>query len=509
MGITKQGRSGTLLPFDMEGLQRGADGAIHYTGVDSTLIEMMDRARMTWPDLEAIVELGGARISYGRLWDQATRVAGGLRAQGVSVGDRVGLHLGNGVDWVVSFLGTIFSGAVVVPVNTRFTESERDYVYKDAEVAFAFEPGSPLPDAQPFAYDGAASGDLAAIFYTSGTTGFPKGAMTSHENFLSNIETARRVARLSDEGLRSLVSVPLFHVTGCNSQLLPSLSLGGTTVIMPAFDVHKFLSAITEEQISVLTSVPAIYWLALNQPEFASLDTSGVTQVLYGGAPTPPELVRRIMAGFPNARVGNGFGLSETSSISTFLPHEYAATRPETVGFAAPVVELDLYDPDPISGVGELLIRGSNVVLGYWRKPEATEAAFVDGWLHSGDMARIDEEGFCQIVDRKKDMVNRGGENVYCVEVENVLSEFPGVFEVAVLGVPDQMMGEKVGAVVVAAPNTVMDPAEIVAFASSKLADFKVPQFIELRSTPLPRNPGGKVIKPILREETQWGKPIH
>src|SRR5204863_4689172 len=278
---------------------------------------------------------------------------------------------------------------------------------------------------------------------------FPKGAMTSHANLLANTENARRVVGLPDQpGLRSLVSVPLFHVTGCNSQLLVSCELAGTTVIMPTFQVQAFLEAIRDERIELLTSVPAIYWLAISQPDFGELDTSGVRWATYGGAPIAPELVRRIMEAFPNARVGNGFGLTETSSIATFLPHEFAESRPETVGFAAPVVDLDILEPDE-EVAGELLIRGPNVCAGYWRKPEQTAETFVDGWLHTGDVAKIDDEGFVQIVDRKKDMINRGGENVYCVEVENALAACPGVGECAVVGVPDQMMGEKVGAVIV------------------------------------------------------------
>jgi len=228
-----------------------------------------------------------------------------------------------------------------------------------------------------------------------------------------------------------------------------------------------------------------------------------VRWVSYGGAPIAPELVRRIMEAFPNARVGNGFGLTECSSIATFLPHEHAEERPETVGFAAPVVDLDILDPDDESA-GELLIRGPNVCAGYWRKPEQTAETFVDGWLHTGDIARIDDEGFVQIVDRKKDMINRGGENVYCVEVENALAAHPAVFEVAVLGVPDEMMGEKVGAVLVPRPGTELDVADVIAFARENLADFKVPQYVAVRGEALPRNPGGKILKPTLREETDW-----
>jgi acyl-CoA synthetase (AMP-forming)/AMP-acid ligase II len=333
--------------------------------------------------------------------------------------------------------------------------------------------------------------------------------MTTHENFLSNVETCRRVIDLPFDGsLRTLISVPLFHVTGCNSQLLPTCAALGCTVIMPAFEVQAFLRLIVQERINSLVSVPAIYWLALNQPNFSQVDVTGVHYVTYGGAPTPPDLVMRIMEAFPHAQVGNGFGLTETCSVATFLPHAYSSKRPETVGFAAPVVDLKLDETHYEPGIGELLIRGPNVVKGYWNKPEATAEAFADGWLHSGDLARLDADGFVQIVDRAKDMVNRGGENVYCVEVENALVAYPAVFEVAVLAVPDEMMGEKVGAVIVPKPNAHIDVADLLAFAGTRLADFKVPEYVVVRSEALPRNPGGKILKKRLRDEIAWGNAV-
>jgi acyl-CoA synthetase (AMP-forming)/AMP-acid ligase II len=244
----------------------------------------------------------------------------------------------------------------------------------------------------------------------------------------------------------------------------------------------------------------------MNQSNFNEFDLSNVRFVVYGGAPTAPDVISRLRACFPGARLGNGFGMTETSSVGTLLPDEYAEARPETVGFPAPTVELDLLEVDPTSGVGELLIRGQNIVVGYWNKPEQTAETFVDGWLRSGDLARIDDDGFVQIVDRKKDMVNRGGENVYCVEVENALVEHPAVFEVAVLGVPDEMMGEKVGAVIVPRPGSTPDAREVREFAMRRIADFKVPQYIVFRENPFPRNAGGKVLKSVLRDETQWGE---
>jgi long-chain acyl-CoA synthetase len=498
-----------IQPYDRIGITRDALGIAHYDNHPASLIEMLRATVERSPHAEAIVEVGGPRVTYRQLWDRAARVAGGLRAQGIHPGDRVALRLPNGLDWCLAFFGVQMAGAIVVPVNTRFSEPEVAYVVSDSGAAFVFLPNQPLPDGPPFVADHWQLQDVGAIFYTSGTTGFPKGAMTTQENFLSNIETCRRVLTLPGDGsIRNLISVPLFHVTGCNSQLLPTCERGGATVILPAFDVQAFLAAIAQERINLLVSVPAIYWFALSQPNFTALDTRPIKWVMYGGAPIAPALVARILEAFPEARIGNGFGLTECTSVATFLPHEYARTRPDSVGFAAPVVDLQLSETDAHTGVGELLVRGSNVVKGYWNKPEPTAQTFVDGWLHTGDLARIDADGFVQIVDRKKDMICRGGENVYCVEVESALAAHPAVGEVAVVGVPDQMMGEKVGAVIVPRPGAQPDVAHILAFAAERLADFKVPQYVVIRPEPLARNPGGKVLKARLRQGVDWGKPV-
>jgi len=493
--------------FDMSGVSRGPDGIKRYQGLPRNLVQMLRDQVDRQGAAEAVVETGGGnagspRLSYASLWDRAGRVAGGLRGLGVQRGDRVAIRLGNGLDWVLAFLGGLLADAVVVPVNTRFTEEEADYVVTDSGARHVFLPGDALPDGDPLIVDDAEPGAPAAIFYTSGTTGFPKGAVTTHENFLSNAETCRRILSVDPAGLRTLISVPLFHVTGCNSQLLVAFYVGGTAVIMPVFEVGAFLRAIEEERIDTMVTVPAIYWLALNQPAFAGTDISRVRSVSYGGAPIAPDLVARLAKAFPGARLGNGFGLTETSSVSTFLPHEFVA-HADSVGFPAPVVDvrLDQVGPD---GTGELLIRGPNIVSGYWNKPEATAEAFVDGWLHSGDLARIDDEGLVYLVDRVKDMINRGGENVYCVEVENALAGAPGVYEAAVLGVPDEMMGEKVGAVIVPMPGTSFDVPAVIGYLGEHIADFKVPQYVAVSATPLPRNPGGKLLKRRLREDVDW-----
>jgi long-chain acyl-CoA synthetase len=499
-------------PFDETGVERDANGIARYIEQPDSLVHLLRASVERDAAAIALVEVGGASISYGELWERASRVAGGLQRNGVQRGDRVAIRLGNGIDWVLAFFGSQLLGAAVVPVNTRFTEDEVAYVVGDSGAVFTFVAGAAMPDGDPVLVEDLKPQELAAIFYTSGTTGFPKGAMTSHANFTTNSENALRTLdadRAEGPEISTLVSVPLFHVTGCNSQLIPLLQFGGRVEILSGpLDFDGFFEAIGSHGVNQLVSVPAIYHAVTRHPRFPTLDVSGVRWVSYGGAPIAESLVHRIKEAFPNARVGNGFGLTETSSLTSFLPHEEAAAHADSVGFAMPVVDLALDEPDPGTGVGELLVRGPNVVQGYWNKLQATAETFVEGWLHTGDLARIDDDGLLYIVDRKKDMINRGGENVYSIEVENALAGAPGVGEAAVVAVPDEMMGEKVGAVIVPAAGAELDVDALLDHCRARLADFKVPQYLAVREDPLPRNPGGKLLKTQLREETSWGKPL-
>ncbi len=504
---TARGRN----PFDTTGVERGADGIARYRDRPDSLVEMLRASVQRDRDATAIVEVGGESLTFGELWDRASRVAGGLRTAGVQRGDRAAILLPNGVDWVLAFWGTQLAGAVAVPVNTRFKKAEVDYVIDDSGAAHVFRPGEALPDGEPVVTDDLGPREPAAIFYTSGTTGFPKGAITSHSNFLANSENAFRaigVDKAEGPSLATLINVPLFHVTGTNSQLLVLNELGGRVFILAnALDLEGFLRTVSDEGVQMLTSVPAIYHALTRHPLFAETDLGSVRWVSYGGAPIAAAAVHQIMEAFPGARVGNGFGLTETSSLTSFLPHEEAVEHADSVGFAMPVVDLALHEPDADTGVGELLVRGENVVQGYWNKPEASAETFVHGWLHTGDLARIDDEGLLYIVDRAKDMINRGGENVYSIEVESALAGAPGVGEAAVLAVADDMMGEKVGAVIVPAGDG-LDVEAIIAHVRERIADFKVPQYVAVRTEPLPRNPGGKVLKKQLHEEIEWGDPL-
>ncbi|TCP52003.1 acyl-CoA synthetase (AMP-forming)/AMP-acid ligase II [Tamaricihabitans halophyticus] len=494
-------------PFDTTGVHRDERGIAYYAGLPTSLPALLRQRATDSADVEAVVELGGQRLTYRELADRARRIAGGLRAGGLSPGERVALRYPAGVNWVLAFWGVLFAGGVPVAVNTRFTASEVAFVLDDAGVSVDLDEGTPLPDGEPFDSLDPRGDDIAGLFYTSGTVGRPKGVPTTHAAFLSNAESMIRCAGIpADSGarLRTLISVPLFHVTGCNSQLLLAAHIGGTAVVMPALDRGLLLRSLAEERISFLVTVPAVYALLINDPAFAAADVSTVGWVGYGGAPIAPSLVHKLRAAFPEAKLCNGFGLTESASLLTVLPNEEVAEHADSVGYATPVVDLAI-DPIDDANHGELLARGPNVTRGYWNRDNAD--TFVDGWLRTGDIVRVDDAGRVAIVDRAKDLINRGGENVSSVEVESALADAPGVAEAAVLGVPDEVMGEKVGAVLVAAEGE-LDTAAIVAHVAARLAEFKVPQYLTVSGTPLPRNAAGKILKARLRDDVTWGDPL-
>jgi len=512
-------RSGN--PFPRAGATVLPGGGAQYDGLPATLVDLLRTRVLDSPGAEAVAEIGGKRVTYQELWDGAARVAGGLRDLGVERGDRVAIRYPAGIDWVLAFLGTIFAGGIAAAVNIRLAPPELAVVLSATEAAVDLAPGTPLPDGDPYVASGLAASDIAAFFYTSGTTSGPKAVPITHRAFLTNAENMVRGLRLTSPGsrLRTLISVPLFHVTGCNSQLLTAIYLGGASVIMPALDVGALIAAIRDERISFLVTVPAVYALLLRHPAFAAADISGVTTVGYGGAPIAPSLVAALQQAFPGAVVGNGYGMTETASLITVLPHEDAVGHADSAGYAVPSVDIGvvpLGGPDegqPGSGqpgdgqlVGELVVRGPNVMTGYWNRPDETEKAIEDGWLHTGDVVRVDPAGRVHVIDRLKDMINRGGENVSSVEVEAALLSAPGVADAGVIAVPDPVMGEKVGAVLVPAGD--LDIDTVLAHCAALLADYKIPQYIAVSAAPLPRNAGGKLLKARLRTEITWGPPL-
>lgn len=362
------------------------------------------------------------------------------------------------------------------------------------------------------------------MLYTSGTTGHPKGAVGSHRNIITNFmnlafSAQRSALRFRDpsaatpsEQSSGLINIPFFHATGSHAFLVPSTAAGVKIVMMHHFDPRQALRVIEAERITGIGGVPTIAMQIIDHPDFDEFDTSSVKSISYGGAPAPPELVARLRAKFPGGQASNGYGLTETSAgICGNAGPDYVA-KPDSCGPAYPVNEVAIV-PEDYPGdeptdelpkgpdvVGELWIKGPNVVRGYWNKPEETARAFTKGWLRTGDIARIDEDGFIYIVDRKKDVIIRGGENVYSVMVEAAIFEHPDVADCAVVGVPHPTLGEEVAAVVVLRPGRVIEAEEITRHVAARLAKFEVPTKIVFRAQALPRNPQGKVLKRELRE---------
>ncbi|MEU6745917.1 AMP-binding protein [Spirillospora sp. NPDC046719] len=491
-----------------EGVTWTPDGA-RFAGLAPHLAALFAATVERTPHAEAIVDLGtGRRLDYAGLREASGAVAGGLAEMGVRPGDRVAIRLPNGADWCLAFLGATLAGAVPVPVNTRLAAAEVEFIVRDSGATVLLDGEGGLPEgASPREPDPLPEA-AAAIFYTSGTTGRPKGAVLSHRALISAVEQCRRTLGLGPvEPMRNLVAAPLFHVLASGVQWMPALAAGGTAVIMPAFDVGAWLDAVRDECIDTLNGVPAMYWQALRHPGFRDLDVSRIRRVSYGAAPTPPAQVRALLEAFPSARMALGYGLTEAPGV-TCLAHEDVLDHADTVGAAVPATELALLGPEAAQGVGQLLVRGPQLMSGYLGRPDATAQSLRDGWLHTGDLVSVDDHGRVRILDRRTDLINRGGENVYSVEVERVLAAHPAVEEVAVVGVPDAMMGQKVGAVAVLRPGETVKPGEIIGLAGERLADFKVPQYIVLQEDPLPRNAAGKVDKAALRARSDWGPAL-
>jgi long-chain acyl-CoA synthetase len=300
-----------------------------------------------------------------------------------------------------------------------------------------------------------------------------------------------------------LMAIPLFHTTGCQSVLNTLVVGGGKLVFMHKWDPELALQLIERERITTTGGVPTIAWQLLEHPALENYDLSSLESIAYGGAPAAAELVRKLKQKFPKSAPATGWGMTETSATFTGHQGEDYQLRPDSAGPALPVCEMKITGENgkelPAGGVGELWVKGPSIVRGYWHKPEATAQTFVDGWLRTGDIGRLDEEGFCYILDRAKDMLIRGGENIYCVEVENALYEHPAVIDAAVVGIPHHTLGEEPGAVVTLKPGEAVDEAALRAFVAERIAAFKVPVKILFSPDMLPRNPNGKILKKELK----------
>jgi steroid-24-oyl-CoA synthetase len=514
-------------------------------------------------DDATFIAYGDRTWGFARFTTEAYGVGEALAGRfGIGPGDRVAVLSANNPEWCLTFWATVARGAVLVGLNGWWKADEilyglvdsgstvlvadrgrferiRDRLAEAPALAHVFlvdaDPadyaatpgvtlhrfdelaGTPSAEAPGTAID---EDDAAVIFYTSGTTGKPKGAISTHRSMIANLQNTMYNAvagvMASADGTSlmgrgptvSLLTSPLFHVSGCHSGLVVGM-LAGIKLVIPTgrFDPAVVLELIQDHQVTVWATVPTMVWRVCEFPGRHDYDTSSVSSVAFGGSPSAEELQRKIVDTFPNVRTtANAYGLTETSSVATVISGEDAVRKPWSVGPPVPTVEVRIVDalgrPLAEGETGEVVIRGPILMKGYWNKPEATaEAIDPDGWLHTGDIGHLDDEGFLSITDRKKDMIIRGGENVYCVEIENRLVDHPAIADAAVIGVPHPELGEEVKAVVQLEPGQSLTEDDVRAWVKEELADFKVPAHVELRTDPLPRNASGKLLKNVLRGE--------
>src|SRR4051794_40141547 len=455
--------------------------------------------------------------------DQASaRVATLLKSKGLERGDRVGIMLPNVPYFPVAYYGVLRAGGVVVPMNVLLKAREVGFYLSDpgAKIVFAWhdfaeaaetgakdagaelilvEPGKieqtifehePDPDVAERADD-----DTAVILYTSGTTGKPKGAELTHANLRRNAEIAAGLFDL-DETVVALGALPLFHSFGQTCGMNATITAGGCLTLIPRFEPAKALEIIQRDKVTVFEGVPTMYGAMLHEPAREQYDTSSLELCASGGASLPVELLRGFEEAF-GCKILEGYGLSETSPVASFN-HPDRERKPGSIGTPIEGVEMKVVDDDgqdvPQGEVGEIVIKGHNVMKGYWNQDEATRDAIKDGWFHTGDMATVDEDGYFFIVDRKKEMILRGGYNVYPREVEEVLYEHPAVAEAAVVGVPDDKMGEEVGAAVVLKKGEEASADDLRAFVKEQVAGYKYPRKIWFVDE-LPKGPTGKILK--------------
>ena len=473
---------------------------------------------------------------------------------GIKKGDRVGIAMRNLPEWIISFAAILSVGGVSVSLNAWWTEEELDYAIGDSGLSLLiadperverahapaanhhcaivvvrsdtleplatgvqrFEEVITLGDAMPVVE--VSPDDDATILYTSGTTGFPKGAVSTHRAVTQGLmafwaNTTVATARKGEDLLGGSVSnppsfiliVPLFHVTGCVPVMMSCFGMQLKLVMMHRWDPEQALRLIEAEKVTTFVGVPTQSWDMLESPNFAKYDTSSLASVGGGGAPAPAKLVERVEGGFKRGRPNIGYGMTETNAFGPSNTGDDYVEHPTSTGRArTTIMDVEIRDetgvPLPTGERGEIWMKGPNIIRGYWNRPEATAETIVDGWLASGDLGRIDDEGFLYIEDRAKDMVLRAGENVYSAEVESAIYDHPGIYEAAVFGVPHERLGEEVAVVIHRKAGSNLDADELRDFLHGKLAAFKIPSRIAFSDDRLPRNPSGKILKRDLRE---------
>ena len=469
------------------------------------------------------VRVEDATTTYSELEEASARVAGMLRQRGFKPGDRAGIMMPNVAEFAVTYYGVLRAGGVVVPMNPLLKRREVAYYLSDSGAGLIFawhqfadeaRGGAQYAEAETVVVDPASFGDLlasaapdheitdrdsedtAVLLYTSGTTGQPKGAELTHANLTSNAEVVRTdVVRARPDDV-IFGGLPLFHAFGQTATLNVAVASGACLTMLPRFAADHALRILAGHGVTVFEGVPTMYVALLAQPDRADYDVSTLRLCISGGAALPVEVLRGFEAAFGCA-VLEGYGLSETSPVASFnLPDR--ERKPGSIGAPIRGVQMRVVDPDdhelPQGEVGEIVIRGPNVMKGYWHRPEATAEAIRDGWFHTGDLARVDEDGYFYIVDRKKDLIIRGGYNVYPREIEEVLYEHPAVAEAAVIGVPHLALGEEVGAAVTLKAGASVTADELRAYVKNLVAAYKYPRHVWILDE-LPKGPTGKIVK--------------
>ena len=460
-------------------------------------------------------------LDYSGLLASAAAVAGDLRDRGVEPGDRVGLVFPNVPAYPILFYGALLAGAVVVPMNPLLKAREVEYYLNDSgmKVVYGWDGGGDVvptaasavgitgivvsatgptdlggtPLAEPVER---ADDDTAVILYTSGTTGQPKGAELTHHNLVSNAATTSDT--LIEIGPDDVIMgcLPLFHVFGLTCGLNAAVKAGSTLTLIPRFDPAKALQVVARDKVTVFEGVPTMYAAMLHSPDAGSADMSSLRICITGGSAMPVEILRNFESTF-GCEVFEGYGLSETAPVASFN-QPGRERKPGTIGFPVRGCEMRVVNDDgedvPDGEPGEIAIRGENVMKGYWNRPDATAEAIPDGWFRTGDIATRDADGYYTIVDRKKDLIIRGGYNVYPREVEEALYEHPAVAEAAVIGIKHADLGEEIGAAVALKPDASADPEELKAFVKERLAAYKYPRNVWLVDA-LPKGPTGKILR--------------
>ena len=487
------------------------------------LAALMSTSAMLHGDRTAIRQ-ESVTLSYAGLERATALVAGLLTSRGVEPGDRVGVMLPNVAYFPICYYGALRAGAAIVPMNMLLKEREVAYYMADsgARVLFAWHQFAEAARAgaqdtevivlAPEAFDALLAGceptgmverdpdDTAVILYTSGTTGKPKGAELTHANLSENAAVSLELFDLRADAV-TLGALPLFHAFGQTCALNATMAVGGSLELLPRFDAGKALEMIQHDRVTLFEGVPTMYSAMLHQP--GEFDTSSLQLCVSGGAAMPVEVLRAFERRFECA-ILEGYGLSETSPVASFSRRD-RERKPGSIGLPVEGVEMRLVDVH--DGVGEIAIRGHNVMKGYWNNPEATAKAIdADGWFRSGDLARVDDDGYFFIVDRKKQLIIRGGFNIYPREIEEVLHEHPDVIEGAVVGIPHDELGEEVGAAVVLKPGADATIEDIKAFVKSRVAAYKYPRVVWFLDA-LPKGPTGKILRREIKPPANVGTP--